>query len=77
MWWRGACGLAGSAVHRTGTGTRLLSTSQREVGVAVVGGSGYTGAELIRLLAGHPYARVRLSLQIRTGGHFTTPSAPS
>ena len=27
--------------------------------MAVVGGSGYTGAELIRLLAGHPYAKVR------------------
>jgi N-acetyl-gamma-glutamylphosphate reductase len=33
-----------------------------EVNVAVVGGSGYTGAELIRMLAGHPYAKVRRRL---------------
>lgn len=42
-------------------GRRWLSSAAAptEVGVAVVGGSGYTGAELIRLLAGHPYAKVR------------------
>ena len=41
---------------------RGLSTSApREVGVAVVGCSGYTGAELIRLLAAHPYAKVSCS----------------
>ena len=49
---------------RTGGGLhaavgRRMST---EVNVAVVGGSGYTGAELIRMLAGHPYAKVRRRL---------------
>ena len=37
---------------------RFSSAAGKEFGVAVVGGSGYTGAELIRLLAGHPLARV-------------------
>ena len=38
---------------------RMSSGSTPQVNVAVVGGSGYTGAELIRMLAGHPYAKVR------------------
>ena len=35
--------------------------SHSKFGVLVLGGSGYTGAELIRLLAAHPYAEVGLS----------------
>ena len=32
--------------------------ARKEFGVMVMGGSGYTGAELIRLLAAHPLAKV-------------------
>lgn len=28
------------------------------ISVGIVGGTGYTGVELLRLLAGHPHARV-------------------
>ena len=57
--------------RRSVTPGRWLSSAAAptEVGVAVVGGSGYTGAELIRLLAGHPYAKVRTA-------PFPRPLAP-
>jgi len=39
------------------------------VGTAVLGATGYTGRELIRLLAAHPYARVRVATsQSEAGG---------
>jgi hypothetical protein len=50
---------AGGGLHALAVARRRMST---EVNVAVVGGSGYTGAELIRMLAGHPYAKVRRCL---------------
>ena len=54
--------VAPAAMAPRHSGFRMSSgatTPKREVGVAVVGGSGYTGAELIRLLAAHPFAKVR------------------
>src|SRR5262245_5304884 len=36
--------------------------------VAVIGASGYTGAELLRLLAGHPRAEVALVMARRAAG---------
>ena len=55
--WGGAAALARRGAG-AGAARRLSSSGAAEVNVAVVGGSGYTGAELIRLLAGHPYAKV-------------------
>src|SRR5689334_1750023 len=37
--------------------------------VGIVGGTGYTGAELLRLLSGHPDARVRLLTSRQEAGH--------
>ena len=54
----------GGGVHAAAR--RMSSGSTPQVNVAVVGGSGYTGAELIRMLAGHPYAKVRHPLSART-----------
>ena len=55
---RSGCSSGGGGVRGA---ARWLSAGAAapEVNVAVVGGSGYTGAELIRMLAGHPYAKVR------------------
>ncbi|HYF13799.1 MAG TPA: N-acetyl-gamma-glutamyl-phosphate reductase [Phycisphaerales bacterium] len=36
-----------------------MSTSQRAFTCSIVGGSGYTGGELLRLLLDHPHARVQ------------------
>lgn len=38
----------------------MQDTSGQNVNVAVVGASGYTGAELLRLLLNHPFAKVNL-----------------
>ena len=35
--------------------------------IAVLGASGYTGRELLRLLAAHPGARVELAMSARSG----------
>ncbi|MGH7186255.1 MAG: N-acetyl-gamma-glutamyl-phosphate reductase, partial [Pseudomonadota bacterium] len=37
-----------------------MSTGKKNVRIGVIGASGYTGADLIRLLATHPRADVRL-----------------
>ena len=37
-----------------------MSSSAESLSVAIVGATGYTGAELLRLLAGHPQATVRV-----------------
>jgi hypothetical protein len=74
-----------AAVPRLACQRRLLSASavaRGEVGVAVVGGSGYTGAELIRLLAAHPYAKVSVRMCIagaraRTCVRTSAPAAPA
>ncbi len=48
------------------------SNSNRELTVGIVGASGYTGAELLRLIAGHP----NLKLEVATGDSMAgTPIA--
>ena len=53
---------------------RWMSSGSPEVNVAVVGGSGYTGAELIRMLAGHPYAKVRRRVFACAPSKFSPPA---
>ncbi len=41
---------------------------QRDINVAILGASGYTGAELLRLLAGHPRFRIAALTADRNAG---------
>ncbi|MCA9678789.1 MAG: N-acetyl-gamma-glutamyl-phosphate reductase, partial [Myxococcales bacterium] len=38
------------------------------VSIAIIGASGYTGAELVRLLAGHPHAELTVVMARRAAG---------
>ena len=40
----------------------------RDINVAILGASGYTGAELLRLLAGHPRFRIAALTADRNAG---------
>ena len=44
--------------------------------VAVVGATGYAGAEIVRLLAGHPYAEVAIATSNRNPGKPITSECP-
>ena len=51
--------------------------ADRDLSTAIVGGSGYTGGELLRLLLGHPRVDVRQVTSERLDGqfvHFTHPN---
>jgi len=45
--------------------------------VGIVGGTGYTGVELLRILAGHPEARVRTITSRREAGTAVAAMFPS
>src|SRR5262245_7946900 len=45
-----------------------MTTSSNRVRIGILGASGYTGAELIRLLAHHPYADLTLLTADRNAG---------
>lgn len=47
------------------------------VGVGVLGATGYGGAELIRLLAGHPHARLRAASSRQSAGRSLESQMPS
>jgi len=47
-----------------------------KVTVAVVGATGYTGAEIVRLLAGHPNAEVAVVTSERQAGQPLRSSCP-
>jgi N-acetyl-gamma-glutamyl-phosphate reductase len=47
-----------------------MTTEQNALRVAIVGASGYTGAELVRILAQHPAARVVQLTADRKAGHL-------
>ena len=47
------------------------------VNVAIVGGSGYTGVELLRILAGHPEVKVTAVTSRKTAGKALTDVFPS
>ena len=55
----------------------FAAASGSEVAVAVVGASGYTGAELIRLLLGHPRARITKVCAARQAGQLLAAVFPS
>eukprot|EP00186_Timspurckia_oligopyrenoides_P001575 CAMPEP_0182447564 /NCGR_PEP_ID=MMETSP1172-20130603/17483_1 /TAXON_ID=708627 /ORGANISM="Timspurckia oligopyrenoides, Strain CCMP3278" /LENGTH=358 /DNA_ID=CAMNT_0024644051 /DNA_START=279 /DNA_END=1355 /DNA_ORIENTATION=- len=44
------------------------STTHSSVNIAILGASGYTGAELVRLLAVHPYAKITVMTADRNAG---------
>ncbi|GMQ96735.1 MAG: N-acetyl-gamma-glutamyl-phosphate reductase [Gammaproteobacteria bacterium] len=48
-----------------------------EVHVGIVGATGYTGAELLRLLSGHPNARLRVITSRAKAGHAVADVFPS
>jgi N-acetyl-gamma-glutamyl-phosphate reductase len=45
--------------------------------VGIVGGTGYTGVELLRLLAGHPQAEVRIITSRKEAGTPVTGMSPA
>src|SRR5690606_23436163 len=49
--------LAGHSYHRELV-SHINRTRHKMVRIGIVGGTGYTGVELLRLLAAHPQARV-------------------
>jgi N-acetyl-gamma-glutamyl-phosphate reductase len=48
--------------------TRSLTMSSDRKSVAILGASGYTGAELMRLLSSHPYIDVKVLTADRSAG---------
>ena len=53
--------LQGSIAERARTATLRFMTKNQKLRVAIIGASGYTGAELARLLANHPHAEMTLA----------------
>ena len=45
-----------------------MSSKGDKIRIGVLGASGYTGADLVRLLAGHPAAEIRLMTADRQAG---------
>ena len=46
------------------------------ISVGIVGGTGYTGVELLRLLAGHPHARVHAVTSRKEAGDASSRDVP-
>jgi N-acetyl-gamma-glutamyl-phosphate reductase len=62
---------------RTSRGTgRALAVAQPGVRVGVIGASGYTGAELLRLLSSHPKAEITVATADRSAGRLITELYP-
>jgi N-acetyl-gamma-glutamyl-phosphate reductase len=51
-------------------GKNDAQSQQKQVRIGVLGASGYTGAEIIRLLAGHPYFGITLMTAERKAGEY-------
>jgi len=62
---------------RSVRGSRRAKTAQQSsVRVGVIGASGYTGAELLRLLSGHPGAEITMATADRSAGRLITDVYP-
>ena len=46
----------------------MTNSTKRPISVSIIGGSGYTGAELVRLIAKHPYFRLVQVVANRNAG---------
>ena len=46
----------------------MLNNNKNPVSVSIIGGSGYTGAELIRLISKHPYFELNQVVANRNAG---------
>src|SRR5690606_10718852 len=62
-----------------GTGTYALRKrrNQMTLTASIVGGSGYTGGELLRLLLGHPEVEVKQVTSRSLAGKFVTVAHPN
>lgn len=54
----------------------MYSGTQKTISVGVVGGTGYTGSELLRLLAGHPMVEVKVVTSRQQAGKPLTDIHP-
>lgn len=54
-----------------------MALSESRLNIGIVGGTGYTGSELLRLLAGHPNARVTAVTSRSEAGRSLTDAYPN
>jgi N-acetyl-gamma-glutamyl-phosphate reductase len=54
-----------------------MTKTPKPIGVAVLGATGYAGAELIRLLGQHPHASIRLATSRRWAGQTLSAALPA
>jgi N-acetyl-gamma-glutamyl-phosphate reductase len=62
--------------RRSGSGTKRGADPRPRVRVGVIGASGYAGAELLRLLSGHPGAGITIATADRSAGRLITDVYP-
>jgi N-acetyl-gamma-glutamyl-phosphate reductase len=62
--------------RRSGSGTRQTVDLRPRVRVGVIGASGYSGAELLRLLSGHPRVELAIATADRSAGRLITDVYP-